>query len=120
MIGEANARQNTNNHKKIAAQSLENDENHENSKISKFKLYQCRLCLKEQNCGKIWSCLQRNEKKKKEKKNFTMQIHNRKSKLMNFVKISIFDSFFIFISVCRRKGVCSTSRRMTCDRKSLF
>ena len=28
MIGEANARQNTNNHKKIAAQSLENDENH--------------------------------------------------------------------------------------------
>ena len=56
MIGEANARQNTNNHKKIAAQSLENDENHENSKISKLKLYQCRLCLKEQNCGKIWSC----------------------------------------------------------------
>ena len=40
MIGEANARQNTNNHKKIAAQSLENDGNHENSRISKLKRYQ--------------------------------------------------------------------------------
>ena len=51
-----NVRQNTNNHKKIAAQSLENDGKHENSKISKLKLYQCRLCFKEKNCGKIWSC----------------------------------------------------------------
>ena len=89
MIGEANARQNTNNHKKIAAQSLENDGNHENSKISKLKLYQCRLCLKEQNCGRA----NREMKKKGKKKNVTLPVHNRKSKLINFVKISIFDSF---------------------------
>ena len=69
MIGEANARQNTNNHKKIAAQSLENDGNHENSKISKLKLYQCRLCFKEQ---KLWEDLvvltEKWKKKKKEKR----------------------------------------------------
>ena len=55
MIGEANARQNTNNHEKIAAQSLENDGNHENSKISKLKLYQCRLALFQRT--KLWEDL---------------------------------------------------------------
>ena len=33
------------------------------------------------------------KKKKGKKKKVTMPIYNRKSKLMNFVKISIFDSF---------------------------
>ena len=33
------------------------------------------------------------KKKKGKKKNATLPVHNRKSKLINFVKISIFDSF---------------------------
>ena len=69
MIGEANARQNTNNHKKIAAQSLENDENHENNKISKLKLYRAGSVSKNKTVERYGRANKEMKKKKERKKN---------------------------------------------------
>ena len=46
-----------NKHKWFVAESLENDRNLKNRKISKLKLYQRDICCKQQNCGKSWSYL---------------------------------------------------------------
>ena len=73
MIGEANARQNTNNHKKIAAQSLENDENHENSKISKLKLCASAGSVSKNKTVERYGRAYKEMKKKKEREK---KLHN--------------------------------------------
>ena len=64
MIGEANARQNTNNHKKIAAQSLENDGNHENSKVQSSNFTSAGSVSKNKTVGRSGRANREMKKKK--------------------------------------------------------
>ena len=92
MIGEANARQNTI-IRKLWLNRWETMEIMKTVRFQSSNFNSAGSVSKNKTVGRSGRANREMKKKKKKKEKTTRPIDNRRSKLMNFVKISIFDSF---------------------------